>query len=68
MERKYKGDVYEGVILKNFREDTLEGREVLIMNCRILKKWKRKEDKPKLFEADVIMDMADQPFIEHTLT
>lgn len=65
--RTYKGDVYEGVILKNFREDELEGREVLIMNCRILKKWKRKTDEPKIVRADVIIDMADSPFIEHVL-
>lgn len=65
--RIYKGDVYEGVMTSHFRFDSLEGREVFIMHCRILKKWKRKEDKPRLFEADVIMDMEDHPFIDHII-
>jgi hypothetical protein len=66
--RKYKGFVHEGVKLKDFREDTLEGRDVLIMNCLILKKWKRKADEPKIVRKDVIMDMSDEPFIEHILS
>jgi len=65
--RKYKGFIYEGVQLKDFREDTLEGRDVLIMNCLILKKWRRKTDEPKIVRKDVIMDMSDTPFIEHIL-
>ncbi len=63
--RKYKGFIYEGVKLRDFREDTLEGRDVLIMNCLILKKWRRKVDEPKIVRKDVIMDMEDSPFIEH---
>jgi hypothetical protein len=66
--RKYKGFIYEGVKLKDFREDTLESRDVLIMNCLILKKWHRKTDEPKIIRKDVIMDMGDAPFIEHILT
>ncbi|NIO37995.1 hypothetical protein GTO27_09875 [Candidatus Bathyarchaeota archaeon] len=63
--RTYKGFIYEGVKLKDFRLDTLEGREVLIMNCLILKKWRRKADEPKIMRRDVIIDMEDSPFIEH---
>jgi len=63
--RRYKGFTSEGVLIKDFREDTLEGKEVLIMNCLILKKWKRKEDEPRIVRKDVIMDMSDAPFIEY---
>lgn len=45
-------------------EETLRAI-VLIMNCRILKKWKKKSDEPRIVKADVIMDMNDIPFIEH---
>jgi hypothetical protein len=65
--RSYKGDIYEGIKLTDFSFTTLEGREVMFIRCRILKKWRRKEDKPKLFEADVILDMKDAPFISHIL-
>jgi len=66
--RKYKGDVYKGVIVSDFREDQLDGQDVLIMNCRILKKWNRKRDVAKIHFGDVIMDMADEPFIGHILS
>jgi len=65
--RSYKGDVYDGVIVKNFRFGKLEGVDVLIMNCRILKKWKQKVDTARGVYADVIMDIADDPFISHVL-
>jgi len=65
--RKYKGDVYEGVMVSDFRTDVLDGHKVIIMNCRILKKWNRIKDKPKFHYGDVIMDRGDQPFIGHIL-
>ncbi len=36
-------DIYEGVTLEDFEKDTIKGREVLRMRCRILKKgsWKK---------------------------
>jgi hypothetical protein len=66
--RKYKDYVYDGVMLSDFREDILDGQDVLIMNCRILKKWNRKKDVAKIHYGDVIMDMADEPFIGHILS
>jgi len=63
--RKYKGFTCKGVFIKDFREDKLEGNEVLIMNCRILKKWKKKTDEPNIVRGDIIMDMQDTPFIDH---
>lgn len=65
--RKYKGDVYEGVMVSDFRTDVLDEQKVIIMNCRILKKWNRIKDKPKFHYGDVIMDREDQPFIGHIL-
>ena len=65
--RRYKGFTHEGVKTKDFREDTLEGREVLVMNCRILKKWRRLTDEPRITKRDVIMDIEDHPFIDQVL-
>ena len=66
--RAYKGFTYEGVKISNFRTDKLEGRNVLIMSCLILKKWRKKTDEPRIVRGDVIMDMEDQPFIDWILT
>jgi len=66
--RKYKGDIYNGVMVSDFREDQLDGQDVLILNCRILKKWNRKRDVAKIHYGDVIMDMADEPFMGHILS
>jgi hypothetical protein len=66
--RKYKGDIHKGVMVSDFREDQLDGQDVLILNCRILKKWNRKRDVAKIHYGDVIMDMADEPFMGHILS
>lgn len=64
-------DKYPGVQCSDFRFDSLEGREILIMNCRILKKWHFKQDKNETVlvkqYADVIMDKQEEPFIKHIL-
>ena len=63
--RTYKGDVCKGLFLEDFRKDTLDGGRVQIISFRILKKWKRKVDQPRIVYADVIIDMNDKPFIEY---
>ena len=70
--RTYKGYTYEGVLVKDFREEEYEGEEVLIMNCEILKKWRQievggNERKPLEKRYDVVMLMDEKPFIPHIL-
>jgi integrase len=65
--REYKGDIHRGVLTRDFSKSTMEGRDVLIVRCRILKKWNRKTDEPRLVEADIIIPMAEQPFVQHVL-
>lgn len=65
--RTYKRDVYEGVLTSDFTLSTLRGEQVLIMRCRILKKWQRKIDRARVYPADVVMSMGDTPFIQHVL-
>jgi len=70
--RTYKGYTYEGVLVEDFREEEYEGEEVLIMNCEILKKWRKIEEgsderKPLAKRYDVIMLIDEEPFMTHIL-
>lgn len=70
--RTYKGYTYEGVLVRDFREEEYEGEEVLIMNCEILKKWRQievgsTERKPLEKRYDVVMLMDEEPFMTHIL-
>lgn len=71
--RTYKGYTYEGVKVKDFREGTIKGKDVLIMSCEIIKKWRAVEKgsverKPLGQKRDVVMLMDEEPFITHILT
>ena len=57
-------DVWEGVKVKDFRFDILKGKEVVIMNVRILKKGKANRDSIRKVMREVPMNLA-WPRIEH---
>lgn len=70
--RTYKDYTYEGVLVKDFREEEYERENVLIMNCEILKKWRAIEEgsderRPLAKRYDVVMLMDEEPFIGHIL-
>jgi hypothetical protein len=72
--RTYKGYTYRGVQTGDFSFSTIVGRDVMLVRCRILKKWTKKEadgeqaTEPRLVDVDVIIDMAESPFVEHVLS
>ena len=58
-------DKFDGVHLSDIRYDKLEGRSLMIVQCRILKKGSLKHGLLKKY-GDVIIDMDDTPFSTHT--
>lgn len=60
-------DDYKGTLCRNFRLSAMGEENVLIMNCRILKKWNKKEGKARIVRADTVMFLEDEPFILHIL-
>jgi hypothetical protein len=56
--KRRKRLVWRGVKVSDFSKMKIEGRDVLVMKCEILKKSRRRP-------ADVILSMEDHPFIDH---
>lgn len=59
-------DVWEGIKVKNFRFDKRKGRQLIIMNVRILKKGRAKKESIRHVFREVVM-YADWPLMEHFL-
>jgi len=60
-------DICPGVKVKDFRFDTVKGRDLVIMNVRILKKGKAKRGSIRQIFREVAMD-THWPLMEHFLT
>jgi len=58
--KKGKTLKWEGVRVRNFTRMEIAGRQVLVMRTQILKK-------SKVYLADTILSMGDEPFISHVL-